>query len=665
MEYRSDLKFINPLDIRDKNGNIQLSFPLPTGNADNYLTVLNGASGEGGQYKGVGFGSEGASGDIDMYFNPKGSGIARIYSSSATSYRELIANIDNAIATVGYVERAVTVGVVYLQHVVAVFDNASAALPTATNGVIIDGNPVATGERVLVKASNDTNDTWIVTNTATGWVKVEDFLDETNPGSSEPHYRVGATTFVDNDGTSPTYKDVRFTWNGTEWVLQYSSSELPYDATEGVKLTNFTFSMDIPALDLLTTLDGEDLVAVYDADGFKHKRVKWSDLIPPPTEYKWVIDSNSASPSNVENNGTVKLLKETTDNWVETEHSTTTGDTSVYFKYGGDRNKRRIIMTNDDATAKPIEEAGASGKILRPYHTSTSWGSGANAQFIQSTNLPLGDGITKGVLALYNTESSEHYVAFEAAATMSSNTTYKWPTAYPSSNGYILASSSTGQLSWVERGLSEDKYVGATATGTPGFLDAVLVGIAGDSNPSGISISALNVHELILRGTVSDCERKTLNQLNGDDYIAIYEAVGTDQFIKEKSTIDTISSYYLNTYYNSSNNYYNGSIAVINKLGSEFSLNGTTGNYDLTLVISSELGIANYDSDWILPIVQRQFTDGTDDVYETIQCDTKVRKDSSNGDKGTIIVSFSNQPSSTDKFRITLILDPTLVTQPA
>jgi hypothetical protein len=658
MQYRSDLMFINPLDIRDKNGNIQLSFPDPTASADNYLSVLNGYSGTTGQYKGVGFASEGGGSNIDIYLAPKGDGIARIYSASATSYRELIAGISNAIATVDYVERAVTIGVIYLQHVKAVFDNSGSALTAPVAGsVTIDGNTITTGDRVLVKASNDTYNTWIVECGVDSWTKVEDFLDEdTNDPLQEVHYKVGATTFVDNDGTSPTYKDVRFTWNGTEWVLQYSSSELPYGAEEGVKLTNFTFSMDIPNLTELTIPADDDYLAIYDTSGTIHKKISVLNLLPEPAgTYSWEIGADNSTDNQVSSSHDVHLLGDT-DNWVDTVYSYSAGVHTIKFQYGLAGGLNRVLMTN--ALGNPIEANGGKGFILRPAYN-TPWDSGTIGEFIQSTKLPLGGSGSAGALVLYTPEATGHYVTLQAPAT-ATDQTYLLPQAYPTEDLYVLAATTTGTMSWVARTTNTDKLVAADTGGTAGYLTNVLQGTTDGTPISGIKVSTYNTNYTLIQQTISDTG--VTRDAVATDLLAVYDTTG-DKLINGNVTASQLSSIYLLSNYVSTNVFYNGSIAVYELGQSDFTLVNT--EYVASDTIDSIIGSTDYDSDWVLAIVQRKYTDGSTTKYETIQCNTRVYRDDGNGDKGTVDIAFTNQPGAGEVFRVTLILDPTLLTQPS
>lgn len=667
MQYRSDLIFINPLDIRDKNGNIQLSFPNPTANADNYLSVYNGYSGITGQYSGVGFASEGQGANIDMFLHPKGDGIARIYSSNS-SYRELIANVSNAIATVDYVERAVTIGVIYLQHVVAVFDTIGSALPTASNGVLIDGQAVAIGDRVLVRSSSDTYNTWIVKNTGTAWEKVEDFLDETNPGSSETHYRVGATVFVDNDSIDPTFTNVRFTWNGTAWVLQYSSNELPYDADFGVTLNGFTFEMDIYGLTLLDeTPANDDYIAVWDSNGTgnKHRKVSIANLVPEANPYVWNFTSDTVGSSILTTDNTLSLNSHT-DDWVSITHSKTSTTVTSIVQYGLPRAPNRILMTNGNTLGSAIaqERAGVSGKIIRASNDTGLWGTYYMDQFVESTILPLGDGITNGKLVLYNIESTPKYVAFMANSEAVQSTTYKWPDNYPDSDGLALIGDRTGGLSWSAISDTDELVQASSGGNSPGYLDEVLFGTT-DANDSGIYLDLQgDNNSIVLRASVLNIDDKAAEELDGTELIALYGTSG-NYIINGRTTLDTLSSYYINEYYNSVNNYYNGSIAVVELSYSDFVLNATTGEYVAPIVISTALGITDYTSNWILPIVQRIYNDSASNtVYETIACNTRVYIDVDNDDKGTIDIVFTNAPTSGESFRVTLVLDPTLVNQP-
>lgn len=654
MQYRSDLIFINPLDIRDKNGNIQLSFPDPTTSADNYISVLNGYSGTTGQYKGVGFSSNGGGSNIDMYFAPKGDGIARIYSSSGTPYRELIATEANAIATVDYVERAITIGVVYLQPVVAVFDNDASAVPSGAS-VTIDGNLITSGDRVLVKASNDTYDTWIIEYDGSAWTKVEDFIEESEDGTV--HYRVGATVFVDNDGTTPTYKDVRFTWNGEDWVLQWNTEGAIYTANTGIRLagTNDTIiQMAIDSLSVDPIINSTAKFAVYDNSG--HYYVTLSDILAEQSSYSFDIVADDLATYEITDGQDLRTLGHS-DNWVDTVYSYSAGVHTVTFKYGLTGDNNRVIMTN--ASGLPIEKAGTAGDILRPAHSGGTWDSGTVGDFLLSTKLPLGKTGSVGAIALYTPEATAHYVALQAPST-AVNQTYQLPAAYPSVDYYVLAATTSGVMSWVARTENTDQYVAADTGGTPDYLSNVLQGATDGTPISGIKVSTYGTHYTLVQQMVGDTGATTTAV--GTDLLAIYDTVG-DKIIKGNSTASQLSSIYLLNNYVNPNVFYNGSIAVYELINTDFSL--VSNEYVASDTIDSIIGSTDYNSDWVLAIVQRKYTDVDGTKYETIQCNTRVYRDTGNDNKGTIDVAFSNQPGASDVFRVTLILDPTLLTQPS
>ncbi len=53
---------------------------------------------------------------------------------------------------------------------------------------------------------------------------------------------------------------------------------------------------------------------------------------------------------------------------------------------------------------------------------------------------------------LESTANGTNYIAMEAASTMAANYTIVWPAAVASSNGYVLSSDTSGNLSWVSAG---------------------------------------------------------------------------------------------------------------------------------------------------------------------------------------------------------------------
>ena len=636
MQYRSDLVFINPLDIRDKNGNIQLSFPTPVANADNYLSVLNGYSGAGTEVdKGVGFKADGT-GNVNIYFTPKANGYLKVYNNSNTEeYHRRIADDVFALATVGYVERAITIGVIYLQPVVAVFNNIASALPSGAS-VTIDGKLITSGERVLVKASNDTYNEWIVEYDGSGWTKVEDFIEESEDGTV--HYRVGATTFVDNDGTTPTYKDVRFTWNGEEWVLQSNDAAITYTATEGVKLVSTQFSMDIPGLTELITPEGDaDYIAIYDNSAGVHKKVLVDTLIPDPATYSWEVGADNSTDNQVSSGHDVHLLGDT-DNWVDTVYTYESGTHTIKFQYGLAGLHHRVLMT--DATGSPIERAGTARHILRPY--ASEWDTGVTGEFVESTTLALGDTSGVGRIALHTTEATTHYVGFKAPTT-AADQMYTLPQAYPSVNTYVLASTTTGTLSWVARTENTDELVAAASGATAGYLIDVLQGVTDGTPVSGIKVSQYDTNYVLLQGTVSDVASKTAV---ATDVLAIYGTTG-DELIANKSTVLDISSVYLVNNFDGSN-YYNGSIGIVQLADTDFTL--VSNEYVATINISTAFSIASYNSNVLLPIVQYRKSQ-TPDVWETIMCDTRVSADE-------IKVAFANDPATGTVFRVTVIFDP-------
>ena len=645
MQYRSDLIFINPLDIRDKNGNVQLSFPNPVAGSDNYISVLNGNSSALDQYKGVGFSSNGGGTSIDMYFNPKGDGIARIYSSSATPYIDLIAGVDMAIATVAFVERAITIGVIYLRPVVAVFDNVGAALPTASPAVI-DGHTVVDGDYILCRNSSDTYSKWIVQASISGstitWSKVEDFIEESAAG--EIMYRVGATTFVDNDSADPDITNQRLTYNGSEWVLQSNDISTTYTATEGVRLDVDTFKLAINELSSLSTVADTDYLVVYDVSEVdptpKHKKITVSELISSYS-YDLFVGADDSSTNTVADGDEIRILKSSTDNWVKTTYSDT-GIHNIRIEYGLDKGIYRIIGTNDSGL--PIEVTGQKGKIYRPAFAAT-WDSGTVGEFLHSTSLPLGIVGTAGKLALLSGEATQHYVELTTQST-TANQTYYLPSAYPSVNGKVLSSTTAGIMSWISLSENTDELVAASSGKTAGYLIDVLEGIGASPN-SGIRVTETGtINKVFLQATVSDVS--TLS-LTGARNVALFDTAG-DEIIAGKATVSAISSYFLlANYQNSTYNYYNGSIGVYELVSTDFILVG--GEYVSSKAISTTFNIATYSSDYLLPIVQRK-SSTTPNVWETITCDTRVSVD-------TVDIAFSNAPSAGEIFRVTLIFDPT------
>lgn len=66
------------------------------------------------------------------------------------------------------------------------------------------------------------------------------------------------------------------------------------------------------------------------------------------------------------------------------------------------------------------------------------------------------------------TGGTSNYVAFKAPTTLSSNSTYTWPSDYPAANGYVLQSTTDGQLSWLDlgsAGLGDITAVGDVTSG--------------------------------------------------------------------------------------------------------------------------------------------------------------------------------------------------------
>lgn len=87
---------------------------------------------------------------------------------------------------------------------------------------------------------------------------------------------------------------------------------------------------------------------------------------------------------------------------------------------------------------------------------------------------------------LESTSNGTNYIAMEAAATMASNYTIVWPAAVASSNGFVLSSDTSGNLSWVSAG-------GAIAVADPGSTATVhylLFDTNGGSIPTTLSPKA-------------------------------------------------------------------------------------------------------------------------------------------------------------------------------
>ena len=124
-----------------------------------------------------------------------------------------------------------------------------------------------------------------------------------------------------------------------------------------------------------------------------------------------------------------------------------------------------LVRINDSASATLVpgttgNELGSATLRWAFYGTSSSFSTNSSALGTNSTSLTSGTVLVNGGLGIsgnasigqslnfFSNTDSRYFIAFRAPSGLASTTLYTLPSAYPGVSGYVLASDTSGNLSW-------------------------------------------------------------------------------------------------------------------------------------------------------------------------------------------------------------------------
>jgi len=152
------------------------------------------------------------------------------------------------------------------------------------------------------------------------------------------------------------------------------------------------------------------------------------------------------------------------------------------FKVTDDSNAAALIV---QPTASAVNQVTITNQVTTVAPVISATGTDTN---IDLSIAPKGTGVVKipgtatapATIRLYeDTDNGTNYVGLAAAASIAANLTYELPSAAPSTNGQVLASTTAGVMSWSDAGASQCMSV--TLSGTQSVSNATYTKITFDS----------------------------------------------------------------------------------------------------------------------------------------------------------------------------------------